>query len=131
MDSFKNSIDKHNKVFKSLHLLSKKIENAIDICTISIQNKNKIIICGNGGSASDAQHLAAEFIGRFTVDRKSLPAISPTISGATPGYSVSPIKYAVLEEEILFSEPASSPEVWKEEGAEAFIYQILRHRELR
>ena len=75
METFKDSIDKHNKVFKSLHLLSKKIENAIDICTVSIQNNNKIIICGNGGSASDAQHLAAEFIGRFTVERKSLPAI--------------------------------------------------------
>ncbi len=36
----------------------------------------KVMLCGNGGSAADAQHLAAEFVGRFRLDRKALPAIS-------------------------------------------------------
>ena len=39
---------------------------------------NKILLCGNGGSAADAQHIAAEFIGRFKLERKSLPAIALT-----------------------------------------------------
>jgi len=38
----------------------------------------KILLCGNGGSASDAQHIAAEFVGRFVKDRQSLPAIALT-----------------------------------------------------
>jgi D-sedoheptulose 7-phosphate isomerase len=44
----------------------------------SIKNGNKLIIFGNGGSAADAQHIAAELIGRFKLERKSLPAIALT-----------------------------------------------------
>lgn len=40
----------------------------------ALQNGNRIYFCGNGGSAADAQHLAAEFSGRFYIDRKALPA---------------------------------------------------------
>ena len=39
-----------------------------------VENGNKVLFCGNGGSAADAQHLAAEFSGRFYKDRKALPA---------------------------------------------------------
>jgi len=42
--------------------------------TDALENGNKILFCGNGGSAADAQHLAAEFSGRFYKDRKALPA---------------------------------------------------------
>lgn len=51
-----------------------KIERSIEIILRSFQNKKRIWFCGNGGSASDAQHLAAEFSGRFYKDRKALPA---------------------------------------------------------
>ena len=44
----------------------------------SLQNNNKILLMGNGGSAADAQHLAAEFVGRFKAERKALPAIALT-----------------------------------------------------
>ena len=44
----------------------------------AIKNKNKIILFGNGGSAADAQHMAAELIGRFLLTRQSIPAISLT-----------------------------------------------------
>ncbi len=43
-----------------------------------LESENKIVIFGNGGSASDAQHFAAELIGRFRIERKSLPAIALT-----------------------------------------------------
>lgn len=49
----------------------KKIENAV-------KKGNKIMLCGNGGSASDSQHIAAEFINRFKKERKPLPAIALT-----------------------------------------------------
>jgi D-sedoheptulose 7-phosphate isomerase len=52
----------------------KKIENAVDAITNAFNKGNKVLFCGNGGSAADAQHLAAEFSGRFYKDRKALPA---------------------------------------------------------
>jgi D-sedoheptulose 7-phosphate isomerase len=52
----------------------KKIENAVNIIVHAFQNGNKVLFCGNGGSAADAQHLAAEFSGRFYKNRKALPS---------------------------------------------------------
>jgi D-sedoheptulose 7-phosphate isomerase len=50
------------------------ISKVVELITTSLKNKGRIYFCGNGGSAADAQHLAAEFSGRFYVDRKALPA---------------------------------------------------------
>lgn len=44
----------------------------------TLQNGNKVLICGNGGSAADAQHFAAELVGRFEKERKALPALALT-----------------------------------------------------
>jgi D-sedoheptulose 7-phosphate isomerase len=51
-----------------------KIETVVDVVTNAFQNGNKVLFCGNGGSAADAQHLSAEFSGRFYKDRKALPS---------------------------------------------------------
>jgi len=56
--------------------LSKEIEKGVTLIIKSIKNGNKIVLFGNGGSAADAQHMAAEFIGRFMKERKSFPAIA-------------------------------------------------------
>jgi D-sedoheptulose 7-phosphate isomerase len=58
--------------------LSEKIEKAVNEIIKCFSTQNKIIIFGNGGSAADAQHIVAEFIGRFQKERKSLPAIALT-----------------------------------------------------
>ena len=50
------------------------VAECVDIISIAFKNGNKVLFCGNGGSASDAQHLAAEFSGRFYIDRPALPA---------------------------------------------------------
>ncbi len=50
------------------------IQECSDIITKAFEQGNKVLFCGNGGSAADAQHLAAEFSGRFYTDRKALPA---------------------------------------------------------
>ena len=50
----------------------------IDICTNCLKNGNKILIAGNGGSAADSQHFAAELVGRFMKERQGLPAIALT-----------------------------------------------------
>jgi D-sedoheptulose 7-phosphate isomerase len=54
--------------------IQQKLVDAIDIISTAFKNDNKVLFCGNGGSAADAQHLAAEFSGRFYKDRKALPA---------------------------------------------------------
>jgi D-sedoheptulose 7-phosphate isomerase len=58
--------------------LSEKIEKAVNEIIKCFSTQNKIVIFGNGGSAADAQHIVAEFIGRFQKERKSLPAIALT-----------------------------------------------------
>jgi len=61
--------------------LFKEIQNLINISQQlirALKGGNKILLCGNGGSAADAQHLAAELAGRFNYDRNSLPAIALT-----------------------------------------------------
>jgi D-sedoheptulose 7-phosphate isomerase len=50
------------------------IQEVVDVITAAFKNGNKVLFCGNGGSAADAQHLSAEFSGRFYKDRKALPA---------------------------------------------------------
>jgi D-sedoheptulose 7-phosphate isomerase len=52
----------------------KKIETAVDVIVHAFEEGNKVLFCGNGGSAADAQHLAAEFSGRFYKNRKALPS---------------------------------------------------------
>ena len=52
----------------------KKIDDAVGIIANAFQNGNSVWFCGNGGSAADAQHLAAEFSGRFYKNRRALPA---------------------------------------------------------
>ena len=55
---------------------NKEITIAANFISKSFKKNKKLLICGNGGSASDAQHFAAELVGRFKKDRTSLPAIS-------------------------------------------------------
>lgn len=58
--------------------IPKKIMQVSELITNAINNKKKVILFGNGGSAADAQHIAAEFTGRFVKERKGLPAIALT-----------------------------------------------------
>jgi len=55
-----------------------KLINVIDVLTAALKSGNKILLFGNGGSAADAQHIAAEFINRFLIERPPLPAIALT-----------------------------------------------------
>ena len=54
--------------------LLQTVEAITNVITKAFQRGNKVLFCGNGGSAADAQHLAAEFSGRFYIDRDALPA---------------------------------------------------------
>nr|WP_314544969.1 phosphoheptose isomerase [uncultured Massilia sp.] len=63
---------------KAAPILAQPISNAIELMFNALSNGNKILACGNGGSAGDAQHFAAELVGRFERERFPLPAISLT-----------------------------------------------------
>lgn len=62
--------------FKKLNDMQEIILSASKIIKIALDNGNKILLCGNGGSASDCNHIAAEFVSRFQKERTSIPAIS-------------------------------------------------------
>ncbi|MFN8287997.1 MAG: D-sedoheptulose 7-phosphate isomerase [Chitinophagales bacterium] len=72
-DIISASIEVKSKVLNDEALLSKVQEVAVKIAE-AFRNGHRVYLCGNGGSAADAQHLAAEFTGRFYSDREPLPA---------------------------------------------------------
>ena len=67
----------HTKL-NAVEMLAAPIAAAIEICTHCLVGGGKILACGNGGSAADAQHFAAELVGRFEAERHELAAIALT-----------------------------------------------------
>jgi len=72
----KKHLEEHQSVISTLESLAPQIETVAKQMIQALQNGNTIFWCGNGGSASDAQHLAGELVGRFVGDRKALKSIS-------------------------------------------------------
>lgn len=67
------SIETKQKVLADESII-KTVADCVEVIVSAFKNGNKVLFCGNGGSAADAQHLAAEFSGRFYTDRDALPA---------------------------------------------------------
>jgi D-sedoheptulose 7-phosphate isomerase len=75
----RRSLDQHLETFSSLiRDCSAQIDECAAIIVDTVKRGKKILICGNGGSAADAQHIAAEFVGRYETERRALPAIALT-----------------------------------------------------
>lgn len=72
-----NSIDLIIKIKNNKSILDQINKSIISIVE-AIKNGNKILLAGNGGSAAESQHIAAEYVGRFNLNRKSMPAIALT-----------------------------------------------------
>ena len=100
-----NLILNSSNVIKETATLSGNIESAVNTITKCLLNKNKIILFGNGGSAADAQHIAAEFIGRFKSERKSYFGsdnnIFATSRNSKQNQNLSKEEESLLEEIIL------------------------------
>ena len=79
--SLKENINLKKKLFK----FDKKVNQIIEKITYTLRNKGKILICGNGGSAADAQHLSAEFLIRLkpNLNRQPFPVISLALDTST------------------------------------------------
>ena len=76
-NQIKSSVDIKQKILDSPEIIS-GIENTSKAIISAFRNKNKLLLAGNGGSAADAQHIAAEFVNRFCFDRPALNAIALT-----------------------------------------------------
>lgn len=76
---FKSLLQQHKDVVEAFEreCLDDLLEVA-DICKAAVERGNTIFFCGNGGSAADCQHIAAEFVGRFVKERCGLPAVAMT-----------------------------------------------------
>jgi D-sedoheptulose 7-phosphate isomerase len=69
----KKSIEVKQNLNEEINL---NISKSIDMLEIAFRNENKLLICGNGGSAADSQHIAAEFVSKFLIERKALFALA-------------------------------------------------------
>lgn len=69
-------IDAHVRCLENLRAMAPELEKAGDMLLQCLLGGGKLMICGNGGSASDAQHFAAEIVGRFERERRAYPALA-------------------------------------------------------
>lgn len=75
---FRQAIEEHLAVIDSLKQLQPSLEKIAELMTTAIRSGHKVLWCGNGGSAADSQHLAAELMGRFRRERGAVPSIALT-----------------------------------------------------
>ena len=73
---FSRNLTEHLAMCQHLAALDAHVDQAINACVYSLRGGGKLMLCGNGGSAADSQHLAAEFTGRFIKDRPPIAAIA-------------------------------------------------------
>lgn len=78
MSIFKSNLDALRALLEDLRSLDANVHRAGSMASDTLLNGGKILFCGNGGSAADSQHLAAELTGRFVNDRRPLAAIALT-----------------------------------------------------
>lgn len=76
--SFKSTLSRHQEMVEGLYTLEPQVEHLITTISKALASGNKVLFFGNGGSASDAQHLAAEFVVRYYKQRAPLAAIALT-----------------------------------------------------
>jgi len=76
--TIEKEISEHLKVAMTMSSLIDRVEIAAQLCIDALQEGGKLLIFGNGGSAADAQHIAAELVGRYKVNRKGLSALALT-----------------------------------------------------
>ena len=76
-------LEKTSEIILGLESIIPDINKVIEVISKCLIRGNKIILFGNGGSAADAQHIAAEFLGKYKIKRKSIAAIALTANSST------------------------------------------------
>lgn len=80
--SFDSSLATTVQVFQSLASLRSEVDQAGQLIVKTLKAGNKLLVCGNGGSAAEAQHFCTELVGRYFKNRQSLPAIALSADGS-------------------------------------------------
>jgi len=73
-----SELNSHIETANKMHTILNEIHDAARLCIDALNNGNKILLFGNGGSAADCQHIAAELVGRYKKERIGLPSIALT-----------------------------------------------------
>ena len=76
MKYFEAELQAHRQIVEKMPTLAPRINECAQIIINALKNGNKLLICGNGGSAADSQHFAAELTGRYKCERNPLPAVA-------------------------------------------------------
>lgn len=77
--SFQGALTRHNQLFARLGELEASVMRLADQIETALRGEGKVLFFGNGGSAADSQHLAAEFVVRYKTNRRALPALALTV----------------------------------------------------
>ena len=77
-DSFNRALDEHDRLTDQLRARADTLGKMAQTLIAALEDNHRIYLLGNGGSAADAQHIAAELVGRFKRERRALPAIALT-----------------------------------------------------
>jgi D-sedoheptulose 7-phosphate isomerase len=80
--TFDDSLAETLRTFQSLATLRPQIDRAGQMILTALKRGNKLLICGNGGSAAEAAHFSTELVGRYAKNRRSLPAVALTSDGS-------------------------------------------------
>ena len=78
MTPFSDIVARHLSVIKALDGIQAEVQTASNLIIDTFKRGNKLLLCGNGGSAADSQHIAAEFMVRYEKYRRGLPAVALT-----------------------------------------------------
>lgn len=81
-DLFSQHLFEHQSLFERLSTMRPMVSRAADCIAHRLTHGGKLLLCGNGGSAADCQHLAAEFVGRLVHDRRAMAAIALTVDSS-------------------------------------------------
>ena len=126
-----NSINEINSVLSQIPKLQQEINQVINIFYKTIINKNKIYICGNGGSASDAEHLSTEFLVRLRpkINRKSFPIINLGMNLSYLTACANDISFKKVFERSFSSQVSKNDILWvlSTSGNSENILQVLKY----
>jgi D-sedoheptulose 7-phosphate isomerase len=82
MSGYLEAVREAMRLFEKLESLETVVHEAAEWCIEALRSGHKLLICGNGGSSSEAQHLAGELMGRYKQDRRPLPAVALSADAA-------------------------------------------------
>lgn len=96
MSNIANLIQEHHQVIAQLEKLIPTIDQIAAVMTTAVRNNATIFWIGNGGSAADAQHMAAELVGRFKRERRAIPSLALTTDSSVLTALTNDYDYSIL-----------------------------------